>query len=77
MFNTEQTQQLTELMLESEIDTTNQNEVTEYLCLLLEDVAGCECLSDSDFEDIQLKVQSTLDNVSNGNLAHHTLAVLK
>lgn len=63
MFNAEQIQQLAELIIESGIETKNQGELTEYLGLLLEDIAGCESLSDSDFEDIQLKVQSALTSL--------------
>ena len=60
MFNTEQIQQLVELIIESSIDTNNQEEVTERLGLLLEDVAGCECLSETEFEVLLVSIRSNL-----------------
>jgi hypothetical protein len=62
MFNQEQIQQLAELIVEAEININNPNEVTDYLCLILEDISGCECLSDSKLAYIQSKVQSVLNS---------------
>lgn len=77
MFNQEQIQQLAELIIDSGIDTESQEEVAEYLGLLLEDIAGCECLSDSELEDIQLKIKSALNRVCSSNLVHHIIAESK
>lgn len=60
MFNQDQIQQLAELIIEADIDINHQHEVGEYLGLLLEDIAACECLSDTEFEEIQFKVSSAL-----------------
>ncbi len=59
MLNAEQIQQLVELIIESGIDTKDQDEVTEFLGFLLEDIAGCECLSNTEFENLLQKVLST------------------
>lgn len=63
MFNQVQIQQLAELIIEAEVDTNNQDDVTEYLYLMLEEIAGCECLTASELEKIQLKVLATLNSL--------------
>lgn len=63
MFNSEQIQQLAGLIIESGIDTKNQEEVTECLGLLLEDIAGCERLSDTKFAEIQFQIHSVLNHL--------------
>lgn len=63
MFDADQIQQLAELMIEAEIDVNNLDEVAEYLGLLLEDIAGCECLPDAGFENIHCKVLAVIESL--------------
>jgi hypothetical protein len=62
MLTPSQIKQLAELVNEAGIDVKNTSAVNEYIGLLLEDIAGLECITDDEFTKILTKVLSTLKN---------------
>lgn len=62
MLTTSQIKQLAELVNEADIDVQNIDAVNEYIGLLLEDIAGFECLTDSELAKLQLDVLLMLKN---------------
>ena len=62
MLTPSQITQLVELVNEANIDVKNIDAVDEYIGLLLEDIAGFECVSDNELARIQADVLSALKN---------------
>ncbi|MBA6264284.1 hypothetical protein [Colwellia sp. Bg11-12] len=62
MLTPSQIKQLAELVNEAEIDVQNIDAVNEYFGLLLEDIAGFECITEDELTKIQMNVQSALKN---------------
>jgi hypothetical protein len=62
MLTPSQIKQLAELVNEAEIDVQNIDAVNEYVGLLLEDIAGFECITEDELSKIQMNVQSALKN---------------
>jgi hypothetical protein len=54
--------QLAELVNEADIDVKHIDAVNEYIGLLLEDIAGFECITDDELLKIQAGVLSGLKN---------------
>jgi len=64
MLTPSQITQLAELVNEADIDVTNNDEVNEFIGLLLEDVAGFECTTDDEL----MKVQSFVVDAINAEI---------
>jgi len=62
MLTPSQIKQLAELVNEADIDVKNTDAVSEYVGLLLEDIAGLECITDDELAQIQMDVLSALKN---------------
>ncbi|XQW84257.1 hypothetical protein ACOYR1_14115 [Thalassotalea piscium] len=62
MLTPSQIKELVELVNEANIDVKNIDAVNEYIGLLLEDIAGFECITDDELTKIQTDVLSTLKN---------------
>lgn len=62
MLTPSQIKQLAELVNKAGIDVQNTNAVNEYVGLLLEDIAGFECITDDELAEIQVEVLFTLKN---------------
>jgi len=62
MLTLSQIKQLTELVNNADIDVTNIDAVNEYIGLLLEDIAGFECIIDDELLKIQVDVLLALKN---------------
>tara|TARA_R110000737_G_C14601909_1_gene489277 strand:+ start:2015 stop:2206 length:192 start_codon:yes stop_codon:yes gene_type:complete len=60
MLTPSQINQLAELVNEADIDIQNIDAVNEYVCILLEDIAGFECVSDDELVKVQDDVLSAL-----------------
>ena len=56
MLTTQQINGLALIVLDADIDIKNHHEVDEYIGLLLENIAGCECLSDDEYKAILQQV---------------------
>ena len=63
MLTPSQINQLAELVNEANIDVQNTDAITEYIGLLLEDIAGFECIAIDELEKIQADVLSALKKV--------------
>lgn len=55
-----QINKLSELVSQADIDVNNIDAVNEYIGLLLEDIAGFECITDDDLAKVQADVLSAL-----------------
>ncbi len=62
MLTPSQMKKLAELVNEADIDVRNIDAVNEYVGLLLEDIAGFECITDGELTKIQIDVLSALKN---------------
>jgi hypothetical protein len=62
MLTLSQIKQMTELVNNADIDVTNIDAVNEYIGLLLEDIAGFECITDDELLKIQVDVLLALKN---------------
>lgn len=62
MLTPSQIEQLAELFNEANIDVKNIDAVDEYIGLLLEDIAGFECITDDELTKIQADVLSAFKN---------------
>jgi hypothetical protein len=62
MLTPSQIEQLVKLVNEANIDVKNIDAVDEYIGLLLEDIAGFECITDDELLKIQADVLSVLKN---------------
>lgn len=62
MLTPSQIKQLAELVVEANIDVHNIDTVNEYIGLLLEDIAGFECVTKDELTKIQMDVLSALKN---------------
>ena len=62
MLSPSQIKQLVELVNEANIDVQNIDAVSEYIGLLLEDIAGFELITDDELIQIQAVVLSALKN---------------
>jgi hypothetical protein len=62
MLTPSQIKQLAELVNEANIDVQNIDAVNEYVGILLEDIAGFECVSDDELVKIQDDVLSAFKN---------------
>ena len=60
MLSPSQIKQLAELVVEANIDVQNIDAVNEYIGLLLEDIAGFECVTDDELVKVQSSVLSIL-----------------
>lgn len=63
MLTTQQINELALIVLDADIDIKNQNEVNEYIGLLLENIAGCECLSDDEIESVQFQIRKNIETL--------------
>jgi hypothetical protein len=62
MLTLSQIKQLTELINDADIDVTNIDAVNEYIGLLLEYIAGFECITEDELLQVQADVLSALKN---------------
>jgi hypothetical protein len=62
MLTPSQIKQLAELVVEADTDVQNIDALNEYVGLLLEDIAGFECLTEDELMKIQTGVLSALKN---------------
>jgi hypothetical protein len=62
MLTPSQIKQLTELVAEADTDVQNIDAVDEYVGLLLEDIAGFECITEDELIKVQTDVLSALKN---------------
>jgi hypothetical protein len=62
MLTPSQIQQLAELVVEADTDVQNIDAINEYVGLLLEDIAGFECITDDELLKIQVDVLLALKN---------------
>lgn len=60
MLTPSQIKQLAELVNEAEVDVPKIDAVNEYVGLILEDIAGFECITDDELAKIQVDVLSAL-----------------
>lgn len=60
MLTPSQINQLAELVNGANIDVQNTDAITEYIGLLLEDIAGFECITDDELTKVQGDVLSAL-----------------
>jgi phosphoglucomutase len=60
MLTPSQIKQIAELVNEADIDVKNIDAVNEYVGILLEDIAGFECITDEELAKIQVDVLSAL-----------------
>jgi len=65
MLTTKQVNDIALIVLDADIDIENYNEVDEYVGLLLENIAGGECLSDDEFKAIVQQIRETIETLSN------------
>ncbi|WP_077343310.1 hypothetical protein [Pseudocolwellia agarivorans] len=65
MLTTKQVNDIALIVLDADIDIKNYNEVEEYVGLLLENIAGCECLSDDEFKAIVQQVRVMIETLPN------------
>ncbi len=65
MLTTQQINELALIILDADIDIKKHNEVNEYIGLLLENIAGCECLSDDEFKAIVQQVRVMIETLPN------------
>jgi len=62
MLTPSQIKQLAELVIEADIDVQNIDAVNECVGLLLEDIAGFECVNDNELAKLQADLLSALKN---------------
>ncbi|REL34689.1 hypothetical protein [Thalassotalea euphylliae] len=63
MLTTQQINELALIILDADIDVKNHNEVDEYIGLVLENIAGCECLSDDEFRAIVQQIREVIETL--------------
>ena len=63
MLTTSLIKQLAELVNEANINVQNIDEVNELVGLILEDIAGFECISNDELTKIQVNVLSALKTI--------------
>ena len=63
MLTTQQINELALIVLDVDIDIKNHNKVDEYIGLLLENIAGCECLSDDEFKAIVQQIWEVIETL--------------
>ena len=61
MLATQQVNDIAFLVLDADINIKNHNEVDEYIGLLLENIAGCECLSADEFSAILQQIREVIE----------------
>ncbi|MGB0834758.1 MAG: hypothetical protein ACPGR2_09580 [Psychrobium sp.] len=63
MLTTQQINELALTVLFSEVDIKNHHEVDEYIGLLLENISGCECLSDGEFKAVLQQIREIIETL--------------
>lgn len=61
MLTTQQINELALIVLDADIDIKSHHEVNEYIGLLLENIAGCECLSDYEYKAIVQQIREIIE----------------
>lgn len=63
MLTKQQINELSIIVLNDDVDVKNHNEVDEYIGLLLENIAGCECLSDDEYKAIVQQMREMIETL--------------
>ena len=63
MLTTQQINGLAIIVLEADIDIEKHHELDDYIGLLLENIAGCEWLSDDEFKAVVQQVLKIIKNL--------------
>lgn len=65
MLTIEQINEIALIVLDADIDIKNHNEVDEYVGLLLENIAGCECLSEDKLSANLQQIREIIETLPN------------
>ncbi len=63
MLTTQQINELALIVLDTDIDIKKTLEVDEYIGLLLENIAGCECLSDDEINCVLRQIRKVIEKL--------------
>lgn len=66
MLESAQIEQIAIFIWESGTNLEDMNQVNELIGLLLENIAGCECLSDDEISTIQQHISEIIEKLQNG-----------